>query len=361
MKIELNTNELKTVLKNLKGNISKHSTDLYIVAKNNIVTIFTTDFKNISKFETKDFTILNEGEIYTNYETIVKLVSKFDSGNIILSNEDNTLYVEQGSKKAKIKSELYQNNDVINRLNEIEIDENVGNSFSVNSDTLNKYFDKARKFISKDKNNVRPILETILLKQNNGLLDIVSLDGFRIAYFNTEKYSGDNINVVINKEIFTEYLKLKVKNENVKISYNEKILMLQAGNYKFISNKTEGDFLKYETLFNTFGQIAFDVNVEKFKKLSRLFETKEKVPVIYNIDKECLKMEQKTSEYELEDKIEVNNFCGDNLRIGFNPNFVSEVLEVVDTENITLNFESELKPVTIVAGDEKYLILPLRI
>lgn len=360
MKIELNTNELKTVLKNLKGNISKYNTSLYISAKNNVVKIVTTDFKNLSQFETSDFTVFAEGDIVVNYETIVKLIDKFNSTSVVLNYDDNSLFIEYKDKKAKIGSEIYKENETINRLNEINNPENVANDFEVDSNVLNKYFDKAKKFTLKD--DYKPIISTILLKQNNEGLDIVALDGFRICCFTTKDFYGDNVEIVINKEIFTEYLKLKVKNEKVNISYNDKLVMLQVGKYKFISEKVQGEFLKYENMFNTVPQISLSMDTNRFKKMSKLFTTKESKPKVkYTIDDSYLKIEQKTSDYELEDKIEIENISKNNLEIGFNPNFVSETLEMVDAGTINVNFEGNLSPMVLKSENEQFLILPIRL
>ena len=58
-------------------------------------------------------------------------------------------------------------------------------------------------------------------------------------------------------------------------------------------------------------------------------------------------------------------FAGEELEIGFNPEFFREGLESAESDELTLKLISPLRPGLIESGDEgagfRYLVMPIRL
>ncbi len=62
--------------------------------------------------------------------------------------------------------------------------------------------------------------------------------------------------------------------------------------------------------------------------------------------------------------VEVNleDYQGDPLEIGFNPNFITEALNVVDTDKVLVELKSATKPGVLKTGpDFTYVIMPVNL
>ena len=58
--------------------------------------------------------------------------------------------------------------------------------------------------------------------------------------------------------------------------------------------------------------------------------------------------------------VPVESFTGEDIEIGFNPAFVTDVLKVVDTDQVSIEMKASNKPGTLRTGsDFLYVVMPI--
>lgn len=361
MKIELSKKELLIGLKKLKSSVVKTNSVIFIEVDETVS--FYAGITSIVRFKPQYFNIINKGYATIEYDIFVNIVNKFKGGdNIILELIENVLHIKLDNKKATLQNDV--NNcfdDIVSRFKNTSALENIINSFTISSNVLYKYFNKSKSFVATD--NVRPIFQGIRLKQCDNTLDIVALDGCRISCLTTSDFKGENIDIVIDSYTFKEFLKLKVKNETATIGYTKSHTVLEVGEYTFISKILEGEPFNYINIFNHSHLTNFNINTKNFKETNAMFNNKDKQLSIakYEINKDNLKISSKNDKFTLEDIVNIDNFTGNDIEIGFNTNFFSDILNVIEDEKINISLCDNLSPTIIKADNEKYLILPVRL
>ena len=58
--------------------------------------------------------------------------------------------------------------------------------------------------------------------------------------------------------------------------------------------------------------------------------------------------------------LELKDYTGDTLEIGFNPTYIADALKVIDSQELTFEFKAANKPGLIRAGrDFTYVLMPV--
>ncbi|MBN2830568.1 MAG: DNA polymerase III subunit beta [Candidatus Cloacimonetes bacterium] len=147
-------------------------------------------------------------------------------------------------------------------------------------------------------------------------------------------------------------------------------VMFAYANYTVYSNIIEGEYPDYSKVFPTEMTSTLIINNDSFKKaLKRLsfLAPDENHKVKIEINKENLKLTTMRPEIGEAD-ILVENFKleGEDIKISTNARFLRSILDVIDTENVRLDFSGNAKPFIITNTEEpenqksRYLLMPLR-
>ena len=95
----------------------------------------------------------------------------------------------------------------------------------------------------------RPILQGILFEVKNKQLNLVALDGYRLAVRSELLDIEDNIEVVIPGKALNEVSKiLEDNNDILKITFTNNHILFNVGNTKIISRLLDGKFVNYISL-----------------------------------------------------------------------------------------------------------------
>lgn len=249
---------------------------------------------------------------------------------------------------------------------------NVENSITLNQKIFKDIIRKILFAVSNDEN--RPVYTGALVKVENNVLTVVSIDGFRLAL---KKYlSDENINdfkAIIPGKVLSELLKIltDLDENDIKIGINRNQAVFEMQNTIIISKIIEGDFLDYnaiipqnsktnvkvrtKTLLDSFERVALFAkeNTEKDKKSPVKMEIS-----IEGITLSCISQTGDAKE-TITALVE-----GDAIEIGFNPRYVIEALKVVEDEEIMLEFNSSISPAVIkpvVGSTYMYVVLPIKL
>lgn len=221
-------------------------------------------------------------------------------------------------------------------------------------------------------NENRIVLTSLNFKAQNGKLEIVATDSFRLSK-KTSKLD-ENVNVLVNipsksleelsKIIGDDSTFVKLYLENSKATFEYKnivfITRLIEGNFPNTANliptqnlfKAEFDRIE---LLNAVDRASLFTSLDNLSIVKMKFEAKNKVEISSNSSEIGKVVEDVNLKKEIEDV---------NFQIAFSTKHLIEALKNFDGPTITFSFTGEIKPAVICdAGDDSLLqlLLPVRI
>ena len=243
------------------------------------------------------------------------------------------------------------------------------NSMEVKEKTLKAMIAQTNFAVSD--NEIRPIHTGSLFEMENGILTIVSVDGYRLALRREklEKAEAENCSFVVPGTALAEVEKIASENENlVKITLGSKHIMFSIGNTILISRRLVGEFLNYKNSIPKSGKYEILADrrevINVIERVSLIINDKLKSPVRCTFEDGTLKVVSVTALGRANDECEVAG-DGEGLEIGFNNRYILEALKAAPAEQIKMLLSTSVSPCIVVPADEKdhflYMILPVRL
>ena len=215
----------------------------------------------------------------------------------------------------------------------------------------------------------KPVLTGELIEINNGIIDMVSVDGYRISYkkSNLLSSSGEE-EAIIPAKTLNEISKIlsSEEDEEADIYFTDKHALFDISGNIVVSRLIDGDYIKYEQSFTDEYKTRIDCDrnelISSLERASLLSRETRKTPVILEIKSDKISISSNTDIGTSHEELECA-FTGDDLRIAFNPRYLIEALKAISDDIVSLRFTTHLSPCIIKGVEEsnyKYLILPLR-
>ncbi len=213
-------------------------------------------------------------------------------------------------------------------------------------------------------NEVRYVLNGILFLVNKDKLTLVSTDGKRLAI--AEKKITQNLNqdisiIVPIKTIYELNRNLKDSGELSIILSNNQVLF-DLGDVVIISRLIEGEFPDYHQVVPAVSNIKFKINREQFLlaiKRAALLSTVDYQAVKLEVFKNKLVVSKSTPDVG-ESREELNiEYDGKEIVVGFNANYLMDVLKNLTLDVIEFELVSSEKPGVIRADNYVYIVLPM--
>lgn len=210
----------------------------------------------------------------------------------------------------------------------------------------------------------------VLLSVENNILNMVSLDGFRMAISRKSIDSQDK-EIIIPAKLLSEVGKIisesEQLDENIKIILSEKRAIFKIVDVTVIIRLLDGNFIKYKDILPKESKITIKVNKSDFlnsvERASLFAKIGKNNLIKIDINDNNLNITSNSEEGNVEENIQIIK-TGEDLTIGFNSKYIIDALKVIDDEEITMLFNTSVSPCLIkpVEGsDYEYLILPVRI
>ena len=242
------------------------------------------------------------------------------------------------------------------------------NKISVNKEVLKDLIRKTSFAASIDEK--KGILVGCLLKFYEKKLEAAALDGFRLAVASADVDTDEERSVVIPARILVEIQKILMESteeEDISLVLDSKRAEIITKDTRIVARLLEGDFIKYNDIIPKTHKTRCIVNREEMlsgiERASLL--AKEGKNNLIKLDIAPEKIEITSRSEEGNSKEVISTECeGENLVIGFNSKYVSDVLKAVGDEEVILEMSSPVSPCLIkpVEGDSyTYLVLPVRI
>lgn len=314
---------------------------------------------------------------------------------------EETIEIEDGiSGRIVVQSKLF--GDIIRKLPNADvtvelIDENVtikcmNSEFTIVGISPDEFpniknTEDDQEFISLDKNTLREMIRKtsfaasadeskgvitgILIELQKDGINMIAIDGYRMAITREAMVNMEEKNVVISAKIMNEINKIlsEVSEEEneVKLILSEKKAFFLIGSVKVVLRLLDGEFIKYKDVLPKSSSIKIKVRkgdlMESIERASLLSKEGKNNLIRLSIMDGIMIITSKSEEGNVKEEVLISNE-GEDLEIGFNAKYVLDVLKSIDDEEIYMLFNTAITPCLVepTEGESfEYLILPVRI
>lgn len=212
----------------------------------------------------------------------------------------------------------------------------------------------------------KPILTGELFKFDEGYLHIVAIDGFRVSWRKIKVDYNVYTEMVVPAKTLNEIVRLLPDDDStVFINYTSRHIMFEVNGCIIISRLLDGDFLRYESLFDTESSTVIRVMtadlLAALERATIITPANRKTSVNLTIKDNTLNLNTKTDLGTVNDDISIK-LEGSDLKIIFNARYLIDIMRNCEEEYVNLMFNTDRSP-CIITGifnkDFKYLVLPI--
>ncbi len=220
------------------------------------------------------------------------------------------------------------------------------------------------------KESTRYAFNGVLVVAKGKKINLVSTDGRRLAQakgdLSNEKLPKDGARAIVPAKALQLIDKL-IDDPDAPVSFQirENQVIFHTADATLTSNLVEGQFPPYEDVIPKDTDKKMTAGTADFLSAVRraaLLTTEESKGVRLTFNKTGLKLQSRSPE---SGEAEVNFACkfeGSDVEIGFNPQFLTEALRVVDTDEITLELTAPNRPGLLKGGQNfLYVIMPVNL
>lgn len=219
----------------------------------------------------------------------------------------------------------------------------------------------------------RPAFNGILFNAADNNLELVAIDGFRLAisrheYDERMNKPAENFKLLIPGKALKMLQPMLGADELLTIKVDSKQVEFNLGDVKLISRLLTNAFMKYENLLKNDGDTNIVINRSQFlagleRMLLIMNVSDRRLPIrLQSKDENIMSIDVVSEKGQAHEDIAISA-TGKDIDIDYNPTYFTEALRVIEDETIQINFSGSLGPCIIkpLSGDEyEFLILPLR-
>lgn len=308
---------------------------------------------------------IEEGNIAIPSRIIHEIVSEVEDGEVsFLANEDGTVVITAGKGKYEIMGrpgEEFPSLPSISTKNNIEIDSKV----------FLRMIQKTVIAVSKDE--LKPALTGVMFQFRKDELRSVATDGHRLVClirkdFNSPDYEREIIVPVKFLNLISTYLTEEGK---IDLIISENHIMVETDSTLILSRIIDERFPDYESVIPNDNEKTLTADVSYLSSVLRrvsIFSNKTTHQISMHLNSELSKIstidqESRSSANEGLDVI----FQGDDLTIGFNAEYLREVVKNIDTKQVFMKLKTPISaslvlPENQVENEELVMLLmPIRL
>lgn len=343
---------LKTTLPILTG--------ILLEAKNGTLKLTGNDL-SIGIEKSIEAEILEEGTTVVSSRIFGEFIRKLPDANVEISMNDKKLEIE--CMKSHIDLITY---DAIEYPELPQITES--NAFTISKMLFKNMIRQTIFATSQDE--TRPILTGSFIEINKNNISMVAIDGFRVAIKNAQINTSLETKMVIPAKTLNEINKIigsSEDNDLIEIFVSDKNILFKIDDIKIVSRLLEGEYVKYSQMIPHEFKTRIEINA------ADLLHGIERVSLLSREGKNnSIKLSIQDNKLEISSIVEIGHASdelplkleGNKIDIGFNPKYLIDVLKVIDSEIIYMEFLANISPCIIKPKNNDnytYLVLPVRI
>lgn len=309
-----------------------------------------------------DADVIEKGSIVINSKMLGEIIKKLPEEMVKFeAGTGNTVVIESGNAHFSIKgldSEGYPKIPVVEDYEKIVIPQNK----------LREMVHQTIFAVSNDES--RPVLNGCNIRCAEGVIEMVAIDGFRLALRRND-VDGDipEVSFIVPGKSLNEAGRITDNSkEAVEIYKSTNHIMFDTGNVKMVSRLIAGEYMNYNSIIPKTAETTITVSPEfllsAIERASLIITTDErKFPVrLMTSDDDRLIISSNTEVGSVREEVPIV-LTGNKIDIDFNPKYFIDALKVIDEEEVSISFNGNMGPCVIrpIEGNAfAYLVLPLR-
>ncbi len=366
MKFQIQREDLLIPLQKIIGAVEKRQTmpalsNILIKADKDKISLTATDLE-IELVTTLNMVADETGDTTLPARKLLDICKALpEESSISITVDSNKALIKSGRSRfslSTLPAEDFPSLDSINTVAEFELPQT----------TLKELIDKTSFAMALQ--DVRYYLNGLLLEVSTGLIRAVATDGHRLAY--CEKQADCDLaeikQVIVPRKGIQELVRLlEDSNESLKIFLASNHIRIEVGNIRFTSKLIDGRFPDYNRVIPEDGKniiIADRENLRQALVRASILSNEKYRGIRLVVEGDVLLLQAQNPDQEEADvEVEVN-YTGEPLEIGFNVNYMLDVLNVTDQSKVqgTLRDSNSSCLMTYPdLPDCKYVIMPMRL
>lgn len=333
----------------------------HLILTGNILTVAATDLELGIEYKIPVEAEEN-GEVAVNANIFAEIIRKLPDSTVELStNEQNLLIIECEGSLFNVVTTNCEDFPVFPEVN-------AEQTIKIKQNVLKEMIRKTIFAVGIDES--RPVFTGCLIEKKNDMLNMVALDGFRLALQTKVLIDGEpgDFKAIIPGRTLTEISKILSDTEEiVKIGVNKNQGVFEMPNCTAFTRVLEGEFLDYKQAIPKEKElrVTVDKNVllDSLERAAVMSRDDKQLPVKITIAESLMVIQCAVQSGNVREEVVVESI-GNSLEIGFNPKYLIDAVKNVDDGKVMLDFGSSISPCIIrpEAGEEYvYMVLPVRI
>lgn len=363
MHISIQKNMLQEAISTVQKAVTGKSTmpilqGIHIEAINGQIILMGSD-KDLTIETTVECNVIDTGKIVVDSKLFGELIRKLPNDEIELStNDNNTINIKCLKSSATLvymAADEYPSIPVIQEEKILKIPQN----------TL-KHMIKGTLFAVAH-NETNPILTGVLFEAKDNNLNLVSTDRYRLSIRTEGINSSVEVNEVIPGKTLGEVSKiLSDVDDEAEILFTSNHILFRLGNTKIISRLLEGQFIKYTSIIPK--EYLLKVIIKKDELLSSIDRASlmgkegNTNPVKLDIQDEKMIITSNSQLGMTREEVSMN-LQGNELKVAFNSKYLMDILKVMETDEIEMEFSTNVNPCVVRNKDKNNctcMLLPVR-
>lgn len=167
--------------------------------------------------------------------------------------------------------------------------------------------------------------------------------------------------------VFKKLLDKKSEKEVI-ISQDKKYVKVEGDDFTYIIRRIDGEYFNVKSILDISERFRYIANRENFLEVMKYNDNLIKTSkcdrgyVILHTENNIMYSYINTGKYEALDELEVKeNTMNDELYIGYNPKFLVDVFNIIDSDEPVCIGKDRVSPLIITGNEYSFLILPVSI
>lgn len=307
--------------------------------------------------------VIEAGSIVLSAKIFLEMIRRLPSGDVTITETGNDI-VEIKSTNSEFTLVGFSADE----FPSIKDDEVTNTSLSFEKEKFKDMIKKTSFAASVDES--KGILLGVLIEIKNNMINMVSLDGFRMAVAREEYKSNEERSIVIPARILNEINKIiseadEADQLNMYLSSRKTVITL--GTSVITARLLEGEFIKYEGILTKDNEIKIIAGrnemIESIERASLLTKTGKNNLIRVSVKNNLMTISSRSEEGNIKEQIIVEK-TGNDIEIGFNSKYMLDALKAIDDEEILFTLKTGTTPALIcpIEGNSyDYLVLPVRL
>lgn len=351
---------------NIVGNIShaKNNTVpilgnvLIETEKGNKLTFKGTDLE-IGLSCTVEAEIEAEGSITIPARKLLEIARELPDGQVeVTVAKNNAVNIKSGKSFFKL---MGLSKEDYPKLPEFSLDKAV----EVDQATLKEGFSLTSFAISYDE--TRYVLNGVLFSLSEGNMRFVATDGRRLAFIHKKdpENKSQKLEMIVPAKTVGELQKILSWEGKVKVIQTQNQVIFHLGDIYLVSRLIEGNFPNYEQVIpkqeKTFTNANREALLQAVKRTSVLTSLESPAVKLDFVKGKILISSRSPNLGEAKEEL-MADVNGEEVAVGFNPNYLIDVLKNLDVDEISISLSDPDKPGLLKAKDGYlYVIMPMQI